>query len=202
MDNLLQQLQQQIHHEAEHAVEDALNSPHLINRVVGESMRHIGNLLELSSATYLPVRKEEILVPPQKMAPHSNVAAILIARSQAGNNSFAVMITSRTGDSAESSVRIFDIVAYKPDSFDLKKTKFMTLPEEVGQELVRQANILIKGDGHALLHCVLIEDYFKADEATEELFTSDLAPTPAPTQAPAAPAVAGNGLPEVDHGLI
>lgn len=172
---LNQQISGQIHHEIEHALE----SPAHINRVIGESMRHIGSFLEISSAAYLPVRPEEVLATPVKMRDDSADAVLLLTRTINSDNAFLVLANGKTvGEN-----RQFDLVAYKADGFNLNKTKFIQLPQEVGTEIIRQLNLIVKGDGAALLQCVVVKEYFKEQvNENDSLFSSDTAAPPAPSE--------------------
>jgi hypothetical protein len=208
MDNLLEQLSAQIHHAAHHAAEEAVGSPAAINRTVGESMRHIGQLLFSHSMPYLPVRAEEILVPPERLNSITLNAVVLVNRQMRSENAFTVLITSKgQGDD-----RSFDIVGYREDPFNLAASKFIVIPAEVGRELVRQANLLITGAGLTLLQAVVLKDFFAVPEATDpdavathdELFNSDLTPeVPVPTEPPtSAPTYDGKGLPPISEELL
>jgi hypothetical protein len=212
MDNLPQQLLQQIHHAAHdaahHAVDEAVGSAPMINRVVGESMRHIAGVLNMNSTSYLPVRPEEILVKPEKFSSVMVDAIVLINRVMPSENSFMVLFNSKDIDGQ----RHYDITMFRPDEFFLNRTKFIQIPNDIGAELVRQANLIIKGEGVTLLQAVMLRNYFTAEAQapadTEHLFSSDLveaAGEPAPAeQAPQAPEsnAIPNTLPAVDEGLL
>ena len=191
------QLLNHIHHEVEHALE----SPASINRTVGEAMRHIGSILELNSAAYLPIRREEILVPPIQMRPDSREAVLLLARTISSENAFMVLSNCKTVEDK----RAFDLVAYKPDTFALNKTRFIKLPTEVGNEIIRQLNELLKTDGTTLLQAVIAKDYFDIEEKNPEdgLFSSDVQPSSEPPAPKITPSVSTGGLPPVieDHLL-
>lgn len=206
MDNkLIEQLSAQIHHDAHHAAEEAVRSPAAVNRNVGESMRHIGQLLFGHSTPYLPVRPEEVLIPPQPLDQTSLDAIVLVKRQIRSENAFMVMITSK----GEDNLRNIDLVGFKDDPFDLTNTRFMKLTPQIGNELVRQANLLIKGEGVTLLQAVIVQNFFgteapRTEPSDDGLFSSDLSPEPpVPTEAPApAPAYDGKGLPPVDSELL
>lgn len=209
MDNLPQQLLQQIHNAAHdaahHAVDEIAGSPSMINRVVGESMRHMAGVLTMNSVSYLPVRPEEILVKPEKFSSVMVDALVLINRAMPSENSFMVLFNSKDIDGQ----RHYDITAFRPDEFVLSRTKFVQIPNDIGAELVRQANLIIKGEGVTLLQAVMLRNYFTAEAQapadTEHLFSSDVAApeTPEPTEAPAPQSNAiPNTLPAVDEGLL
>lgn len=202
-EQLAGQISQQVHHAIEHAVD----SPLLVNRVVGESMRHIGACLEFNSVAYLPLRQEEVLTQPEKLAADSRDAVVLIKRQIVRDNAFLLMVTCKKVEDS----RFFDIVAYRPDTFSLDQTKFVQLPENVGRELTRQLNVLIQGEGSALLQAILLKDYFPIEEvqpANDALptVTAQLATPTAPVAAetPATPVTpATGGLPPVaDSALL
>lgn len=171
LEELNQQMSQRIHHEVEHAIE----SPANINRVVGEAMRHIGSFLEMNSTAYLPIRPDEILVTPNQIHPDATEAVLLVTRVINSDNSFTILSNSKTVDDK----RIFDITAYKTDNFNLNKTKFVKIPDAIGNEIIRQLNELLTNDGAILLQAVVVKDYFKLEpEVTEDsLFNSDVQPT-------------------------
>lgn len=197
IDQLNQQLLNQIHHEVGHALE----SPANINRAVGEAMRHIGSVLELNSAAYLPIRREEILVAPVQMRPDSREAVLLLTRTINSENAFMVLSNCKTVEDK----RAFDLVAYKPDTFALNKTKFLKLPDEVGNEIIRQLNELLKTDGTALLQVVVAKDYFDIEEKKPEdgLFNSDVqAPNGPPVPEIIPPASTGTLPPVLDEELL
>lgn len=206
MDNLLEQLSAQIHQAAHHAADEAVGSPAAINRTVGESMRHIGQLLFSHSTPYLPVRPEEVLVEPHRLNSATLNAVVLINRQLRSENAFTVLITSKGTDEQ----RTFDLVGYREDPFNLSQSKFIVIPAEIGKELVRQANHLITGEGLTLLQAVVVKDYFSAsapaaiaEAAThEDLFSSDMSPEePAPSM-PTIAAYEGKGLPPVSDELL
>lgn len=176
-----------ITHQIEHAVEDAIASPAAINRTVGESMRHIGAFLELSATPYLPVRQEEILVPPERMLPNDRSALLLINQHRPSSQSYMVLAQSKT----ENGIRRFTVLAYKQDSFNLAQTKFITLPKEVGNEITRQLDKIVQGDGAVLLQAVMIADYFPENT-----------PESTPSAPQAAPVTKGVLPPVSDHGLL
>lgn len=166
MDNAaLEEINRGILNRVQHEVAHALESPTNINRAVGEAMRHIGSLLEMSSATYLPIRQEEVLATPERIRPDSTDAVLLVTRTVTSDNAFMVLSNCKTNGTE----RAFDLVAYQPDNFDLNKTKFVKLPPEVGNEIIRQLNSLISSDGLVLLQVVIAKNYFKNEEqpATE-----------------------------------
>lgn len=207
MDNLPQNLLQQIHHAAHdaahHAVDEVMGSASVINRSVGESMRHIAGVLQMNSVSYLPVRPEEILVKPEKFSSVMVDAIVLINRTMPSENSFMVLFNTKMIDGQ----RHFDITAYRQDDFVLSRTKFVQIPNDVGAELVRQANLLIQGEGATLLQAVMLRNYFGAEAqapAADGLFSSDLVEeTPAPSPAPEQSGNAiPNTLPPVDMGAL
>lgn len=206
MDNTLEQFTAQIHHAAHHAVEEAMGSPAAINRSVGESMRHMGQLLMSQSTSYLPVRKEEILTEPHRLHPNSLQGVVLVNRQIRSENAFLLLITV----SGEGDERQFTLVGFREDPFNLSQTKFMKIPPNVVDELVRQARIIINGEGVAILQAVLIEKYFElpppgAAPEENDLFSSDLSPEE-PQPAPPAPAHEqswhGKALPPVEEHLL
>ena len=161
MDNAaLEEINRGILNRVQHEVAHALESPTNINRAVGEAMRHIGSLLEMSSATYLPIRQEEVLAVPERSRPDSTDAVLLVTRTVTSDNAFMVLSNCKTNGTE----RAFDLVAYQPDNFDLNKTKFVKLPPEVGNEIIRQLNSLISSDGLVLLQVVIAKNYFKIEE--------------------------------------
>lgn len=185
------ELMHQLSHQIEHAVEDAVSSPSNINRVVGESMRHISAFLELNSSAYLPVRAEEILVQPKVLAPGDRDAVLLVDRTRPSEQSFMVLANSKMVDGG----RKFSLYAYQQDNFNLSKTKFIVLPNEVGNEIIRQLGEIVKNEGAILLQCVMAKDYFSEEQANAVAAT-------APSE-PAAPAAPSGGLPPVsDIGLL
>lgn len=201
MDNM-EQFKQEIQHSIHHAVEEAMGSPVMVNRAVGEAMRHIASFLDINCAAYLPIRPEEILVEPMRVMPDSTDAVLLVTRTMNVEQSFMVMANNKTVNGE----RTFDLVAYKQDSFNLHKTKFLQLPKQVGDEIIRQLNKIITGEGLTLLQCVIAKNFFRAEEVKDPaLFSSDTAPnaeikppvsTPAPAREP-------GGLPAVtDETLL
>lgn len=161
MDNeALNKLNKLINDKVSHEINHALGSPTNINRVVGESMRHIGTYLEMASTSYLPIRPEEVLVKPVKLGDDCNDAVLLLTRTVPSENAFLILANSKTIDGE----RVFDITAYQPDSHSLGKTVFLKLTDEIGNEIIRQLNVLINGDGSALVQCVIAKDYFKTEE--------------------------------------
>jgi hypothetical protein len=204
MDDLIQQLQQQIHQDAHHAAEEAVNSPTMINRVIGESMRHIGGVLENQSAMYLPIRPEEILVKPIRIF-DNNDALLLVNREMPTSNSFTVLAVSTTKDGQ----RTFGLNAFKMDRYTLHKSKFLSLAPIIGNEIIRQLNSLSQADGLSLHQCVIVKDYFK--EETEEntsgeaIFNSDTTSEPTASQLPPVSPIkpqSVNQLPPVDGQLL
>ncbi|BAW19544.1 hypothetical protein [Ralstonia phage RP31] len=177
-----------VSHQVAHAVEDAAGSPVLINRTVGEAMRHIGSFLEMSASPYLPVRQDEILVRPEPLGAGERDAVLLITRTLPSDNSYLVMARSQT----ENGVRRFSLMAYQQDNFNLTKTKFLTLPKEVGSEIIRQLGQIITGDGAILLQCVMAKDFFPETPAEEQPLTPAAA-----SIAAAAPITKTGGLPAV-----
>ena len=196
IDQLNQQLLNQITHEVGHALE----SPANINRVVGEAMRHIGSMLEINSAPYLPIRHEEILVKPAQMRPDATEAVLLMTRTITSENAFMVLGSCKTADDK----RNFDVMAYKPDAFDLSKTKFIKVPDEVGNEIIRQLNELLKSDGSILLQAVIAKDFFTIEEKKEDpLFNSDVhAPNEPPIPEIIPPAVSSGLPPVIEEHLL
>lgn len=179
----LKELDSIILHRIGHEIEHALESPTNINRVVGEAMRHIGSLLDMSSGSYLPIRHDEILTEPKKLSDDSTDAVLLITRSISNDNAFLVMANCKTIEDK----RVFDLCAYKPDNFNLNKTRFIKLPTEIGTEIIRQLNILVKSDGVILLQAAVVKEYFKTEEKLDNVELSASVP---PTGVPA-------GLPPV-----
>lgn len=173
MDNAaVEQLNKQIQDEVQHALGHELTSAIHVNRMIGESMRHIGAVMEMNSAAYLPVRAEELLVEPIKMTADSSDAVLLLTRSITHEQAFMVLSNSKTVDK----VRQFDVFAYKEDKFNLHQTKFVQLPQLIGDEIVRQLNQVTKGDGASLLQCIIVKNWFKESESIEKndtLFNSD-----------------------------
>lgn len=210
MDNSFDEFKNVIVHEIEHQVAHAVGSPAIVNRTIGEAMRHIGSLLTLGSAPYLPINPEEILAQPQRLPNGSKTGVVLVKRTINSENAFRVLagITKK-----EDGTRTIQLIAHKPDEFDLSKTKFIPLPAEVGNEIVRQLNELVDSGGHVLLQCVVINEYFNDDviqqiapEKTEEddsLFSSDVN---APAEEPPAPEdkheVTQGSLPPVNMGSL
>ena len=131
------------------------------------------------------------------MHPESTEAVLLLARTINSDSAFMVLVNGKTvGDK-----RIFDIVAYKPDIFNLTNTKFIQLPQAVGDEIIRQLNEAIKGEGTALLQCLIVKNYFKLEEKKPEdgLFSSEV---PVSLE-PIATAPVSGGLPPVrDEHLL
>ncbi|BAW19258.1 hypothetical protein [Ralstonia phage RP12] len=177
-----------VSHQVAHAAEDVAGSPALINRTVGEAMRHIGSFLEMSSSPYLPVRQDEILVRPEPIVAGERDAVLLITRTLPSDNSYLVMARSQT----ENGVRRFSLMAYQQDNFNLTKTKFLTLPKEVGNEIIRQLGQIITGDGAILLQCVMAKNFFPETPAEEQSLTP-----PAASIAADHPVTKTGGLPAV-----
>lgn len=196
----------QLMHEVHHIVEKNVASPININRSVGESLRHIGHILQTNSAPYLPIRPEEILVPPQRFYTESDDAIVLISRAINSNNSFTLLIETKTVDGT----RTYDLYGFKQDNFNLEKTQFINIDEKVGAEIMRQLNLLITNDGTSLIQCVVLKDHFKnKDVPNDALFTSDIAgEKPAAEQKlpeieKRTPRQSASLLPPVnDHGLL
>ncbi len=184
-DNILTQLKQQLHMDAHHAAEEAINSPLVINRMVGESMRHISGILEIQSAAYLPVRPEEILVKPIR-AFNNDDAVVLINRTLPSSNSFTVLINITQGEGEKKN---FDLYAFKIDNHRLMSSKVIKVNEAVGNEIIRQVIELSPSYGGLMLQCVILADYFKNQSteqvSEEELFSADVNAEPAPVQIPA-----------------
>lgn len=201
MDDLIAQLGQQIHEQAHHAAEEAVNAPQMINRVVGESMRHISGVLEMHSASYLPVRPEEILVPPENVF-GNNSAVVLLDRMLSSKNSFTCSGNVSTDKEGK---RKIDLVGFKLDRFTLSQSKFLTLSADIGNEIIRQVNALAKQDGMFLVQCVLIENFFPAQApGDDQLFSTDITEATKPASLPPveAPKVSTGGLPPVDATLL
>lgn len=202
MDNPFDQIQKQIHNDVHHAVDEAMGSPVVLNRTIGEAMRHIGAFLDTNSTAYLPVRPDEVLCEPIKIS-EGNEAVLLVNRTIYTDNSFLVLADVHTGGDG---VRTIDIFAYKPDSFMLARTKFLKLPEPVGKELIRQFDKLIKEDGNALFQALIAKNYFMNMKPVEDpLYNSDNVTDPAlpavdPVAAPEP--IKSGGLPEIDSELI
>lgn len=185
MDNdILEQLKQQLHMDAHHAADEAVSSPIVVNRMVGESMRHIGSILEIQSAAYLPVRPEEILVKPVK-AFNNDDALVLINRTLPSSNSFTILVNITQGEGEKKN---FDVFAFKPDSHRLSESKIIKLNEPIGNEIIRQVIQLSPSYGGLLLQCVILADYFKNQPTEqvneEELFSADVNAEAAPIQLP------------------
>jgi hypothetical protein len=201
-DQLKQQLQQQLHHDVHHAVDEAIASPMAVNRSVGEAMRHIGTMLEMQSTAYLPLRHDEILVEPAKMPGSENEAVLIVARQVHTENGFLVFANANT----QGKQRFIDLTAYKPDIFDLRKTKFLKLPDQIRIELLRQFGVLMAGDGNAVFQVVIASNYFKNEVAEDPLFNSDtsISSLPAVTEPSAGDeVVVSGGLPEPSNdGLL
>jgi hypothetical protein len=168
MEALSTKFTQQLHDELNHRLE----SPEHINRVIGESMRHIGAFLDMTSSSYLPIRPDEMLVIPALIRPDSTDAVVLMNRNVSIDDSFMVMATIKTMDDR----RTFDMVAYKPNNFNLMKSQFLQLPHEVGNEIMRQLNEIVKGDGAVLFQAVIIKNYFPVTPKMpeEEPFSSEV----------------------------
>lgn len=202
MDNM-EQFTQEIQHQVHHAVEEAMGSPVMVNRAVGEAMRHIASFLDMGCAAYLPVRPEEIMVDPLPLTPETGDAVLLITRTMTIEQSFMVIANTKTIEDN----RTIDLIAYKQDSFNLHKTKFLQLPKPVGDEIIRQLNQIVKGDGLVMLQCVIAKNFFKNEEVKDpNLFNSDVAaPSEVPPPPPVAPAVperTPGGLPAVSHETL
>lgn len=201
------ELSEFIHHIVHHELEDALGSAPVINRGIGEAMRHIGYMVNANSFAYLPVRQEEHLCKPIKFSTE-DVGVILINREVFHKSAFSVMANAVT----EGDERKFELSAFVPNSFNMLGTKFISLPEQIGNEIIRQLNEIMKVDGKILVQVVVIPEYFEVpapavstgddglfDSQTAESADPELVPVPAPTTkapAPEAPAAKG-GLPDV-----
>lgn len=171
MDNT-NQLMQELHHQLEHMVDHSINSPMVVNRAVGEAMRHIGAMLEGQSSAYLPFRNEEILVPPEKFHPTLNDAVVFARRSITASNTFTLLVNRKTINEEEIT---YDLFAFRVDNFDLIKTQFMVLGEAMQKEIIRQLALIVESDGNIVLQCVVLKDYFDKKESTivDDLFNSD-----------------------------
>lgn len=192
MDNLEQLnsiISEQVAHHVEHELGHLIGSPMVINRAVGEAMRHIGGVLNLSAAQYLPVRPEEIMVPPEPLSADSRDAVVLVRRSIPNEPAFKVLgfVSTKEGN------RQIELQAYTEDPYDLVATKFLSLSKPIGQELVRQLGIIVNGDGAVLLQAIVLKNYFPPAPVQVEDATADASTAAAPA----------SGLPPVDvSGLL
>lgn len=205
------EIQAVIHNAVEHEVGHAVTGPQVINRVIGESMRHIGKTLQLEAGAYLPVRPEEVLCKPERLDAESLDAVVLVRRQIAMDNTYLVLANARLDAQG---ARHFDFWAYKPDEFDLAQTKFITVPVPVANEILRQLSIVMKGEGAILVQAVSVVNYFPEEgrlppaAGANELFSSDTADTADTTdtadndRAREALAVDAGGLPPVNHELL
>lgn len=168
-----------IHHQLQHA----MDSPEVVNRTVGESMRHIGAVLTSNSAAYLPLRDDEILVQPHRLYPASDDAIVLIKRMITTVNSFLLLADRKTTND----VHNFDLFGFKLDEFNLSKTQFYNLDESVGKELIRQLDKIINSDGLSTVQAVVLKDYFKNKDlpGEAELFSSEVEAAEPPPEEPA-----------------
>jgi hypothetical protein len=185
MDNdILVQLKNQLHMDAHHAAEEAVNSPMMVNRMVGEAMRHIGGVLEVQSAAYLPVRPDEILVKPIK-AFNNDDALVLVNRTLPSSNAFIVLVNISQG---EGDKKNFDLFAFQINNYRLTESKIIKLNEAIGNEIIRQVIEMSPTYGGLLVQCVILSDYFKNQAPVkvneEELFSADVNAEAAPTQLP------------------
>lgn len=171
MDNITTEMKNFIHHEAHHAVDEALAGPQAVNRVIGEAMRHIGSNLTLTSSSYLPLRQDEIMVPPEPMVGQDTRALLLVRRSFHSKNSFQVLATVKVVNPQEPQAEHkleYTIVYFQPNPDDLSATQFMTLPPELSNEVERQLRQLINREGKVLLQAVMAPNYFDVKQPVEE----------------------------------
>ncbi len=215
MDNQLaaqfKELETRIKHDVDHQLEDALASSTHLHRVIGESMNHIGKILELTSARYLPIRPEEILVKPEVLVEGSREAVLLIRRTLIGPNTFKVLAKVSKAD--EQGKRAITVTAFSEDPQNLAATRFVTPPQLVADEIVRQLGIYVPNEGVVLLQVVVAPEYFPAvvDKpephvtTVQELFDAvggDAAAELETTQAPVQKPVEEPGLPAVSTDYL
>lgn len=191
--NVVDQLKAVIHHEVEHAMEHVVDSPIVINRVIGESMRHIGGIILQSSAAYLPVRPEEIRVQPQPLGGKNDLrAVVLVDRVISSKNAFHILAELKDGV-------VVSVVAFQPNEFQLSQTQVFTLVPEFLEEIKRQLRLLVKDSGFVYQQVLVFENYFgvTADPEVQE----DPDPVPAvDVPAPVTPAV--SKLPPIDDSRL
>lgn len=161
-----------IQHEVQHAVQDSIgslaNNPNIIRKLVGETYRHLGNTLSMVSTSYLPLEMSEFLVQPERMINTRN-AIILTNRPIAGENTFTVLVnTKKVGEDL-----VMDITSFRINPDSLGQSTFFNFPEEVRQEIARQAKILITGEGNALFQGAMLNDFFA--EAVTDVITEEAA---------------------------
>ena len=203
MDNAASELAHLISHQVQDQLKQAIGSPELINRTIGEAMRHIGTVMTVSSSSYLPLRDEEVLVKPMKWADDCDDAFALITRTTNTSNSFMLLVNRQIINGAVN----FVLFAYKADDFNLAKTKFFNFDEVTTNELTRQLGQIIKEDCSILVQCVILKDYFKNKTVeTNELFSSDVEKTepqePALTKQPVTTKVETSMLPAVNPDAL
>lgn len=171
MDNAAHDLEHLISQHVQAQFNHRVNSPELINRTVGEAMRHIGTVLAVSSSTYLPLRNEEIMVQPEKLSSDTNDALVLIKRSIISGNSFMLLVDRQIVEGVES----FVLFGYKPDDFNLANTQFINFDEVARNELIRQLRQIVTSNGSVLVQCVILKDFFKDKPVDNSgLFSSDV----------------------------
>lgn len=175
-DDVMKQLGEMIHHEVEHSLEHAMTSPILLNRTIGEAMRHIGSALSQVSGNYLPLDPREILVAPVQMSETDRRAVVLINRSIDSQNAFRVV-------AHVSETREININSFQPDEFNMSKSQFFVLNDAIMTEVKRQISELVKAKGFIYVQCVLLTDYFPEAQAVVE-------ETPAQPEVPAVPVAA------------
>lgn len=211
MDNSAAEQAKQLAGFIAHQVEHEVTSPAVLNRTIGESMRHIGNFLQLSASQYLPIRPEEILVKPEPIGTGDLTGVLLVNRRHDSKQGFYILSNRKTIDGELK----FSIFAFQANEFDLLNTKFMVLPQAVGLEIIRQLECIVRGEGANLFQCIVVPNYFPAEPAdTKDLFSTDLNDGAAAAQLetteikeptalePTAPAVTIGALPAVNEELL
>lgn len=204
---LRKEISEEVSHFAEHAIEHAIGGPDMINRVVGESMRHIGETLVLASASYLPIRREELLAQPQRLAADDRTGVLIIRRAISNPQAYQIIATSKEREGSLD----FTVVPFRPNTHDVPASRFLRLPAPVQQEIIRQLGEIVTGAGVTMFQVVTIENYFPEEPATGTAQPANEGDNILPATDPVPPAVpyratqptADSVLPTIDtHELL
>jgi hypothetical protein len=100
------------------------------------------------------------LVQPEPIGTTNDALLLVTRQVYADRDAFLVHVFVKP----ENGERKFTISAFKPDPFSLNQTVFVELNDVIGRELMRQLSLIIKGNGGALVQCIISRNYFPSTE--------------------------------------